>query len=161
AAQLRGKAKSLAAQIERLEAELDNRGYEPKQIDDEARLQATIWTRRIEQNRAKLASYDQQIRRVDAEIATKMADRAALEVRLDVTKELEGMRASLMQKELGSRINYLDAKAQRLQVEREIQLATSNRAELEAELERAKAEKAAYLAEFRQKAAEELVQARR
>ena len=161
AAQLRGKANSLAAQIERLEAELDNRGYEPKQIDDEARLQTTIWSRRIEQNKAKLASYDQQIRHVDAEIATKIADRAALEVRLDVTKELEGMRASLMQKELGSRINYLDAKGQRLQVEREIQLATSNRAELEAELERARAEKAAYLAEFRQKAAEELVQARR
>ncbi len=161
AGQLRGKIKSLAAQMERLESELDDRPYEPKMLDDETRLQSTIWTRRIEQNKAKLASFNQQIRHVEAEMATKNADRAALEVRLAVAKELESMRAFLMQKEIGSKVNYLDAKGQRLQVDREMQLAVNNRAELEEELERFKAEKAGYLAEFRQKSAEELVQARR
>jgi HlyD family secretion protein len=161
AGQLRGKAKSLAAQIERLEAELDDRQYQPQVIDDEARLQSTIWTRRLEQNNAKLAAYNQQIQHVKAEMATKSADHASLEVRLVVAKDLEGMRSTLMQKELGSKITYLDAKAQRLQVEREMLLALNNRAELEQELERLKAEKAAYHAEFRQKAAEELVQTRR
>jgi hemolysin D len=161
AGQLRGKIKSLAVQIERLEAELDDRPYEPKILDDEARLQSTIWTRRTEQNKAKLASHNQQIRHVEAEMATKSADREALEVRLAGGKELEGMRAFLMQKEIGSKVNYLDAKGQRLQIEREMQLAVNNVTELEQELERDKAEKAAYLAEFRQKTAEELVQARR
>jgi HlyD family secretion protein len=161
AGQLRVKIKSLGAQIERLESELGDRPYEPKMLDDEARLQSTIWTRRTEQNKAKLASYNQQIRHVEAEMATKNADRAALEVRHAVAKELESMRAFLMQREIGSKVNYLDAKGQRLQVEREMQLATNNVAELEEELERFWAEKAAYLAEFRQKAAEELVQARR
>jgi hemolysin D len=161
AGQLRGKVKSLAAQIERLESELDDRPYEPQILDDEARLQTTIWTRRIEQNKAKLASYNQQIRHVEAEMATKSADRAALEVRLGVAKDLETMRDYLMQKQLGSKVNYLDAKSQRLQVEREILLAVNNMTELEEEMERFKAEKAAYLAEFRQKTAEELVQVRR
>src|SRR6266566_3595989 len=161
AGQLRGKVESLAAQIERLESELDDRPYEPQSLDDEARLQSTIWIRRVEQNKAKLASFNQQIRHVEAEMATKNADRAALEVRLAVAKELESMRAFLMQKEIGSKVNYLDAKGQRLQVEREMLLAVNTRAELEEELERFKAEKAGYLAEFRQKTAEELVQARR
>jgi len=161
AGQLRGKVKSLAAQIERLESELDERPYEPKALDDDTRLQSTIWVRRIEQNKAKLASFNQQIRHVEAEMATKSADRAALEIRLAVAKDLEAMRAFLMQKEIGSKVNYLDAKGQRLQVEREMLLAVNNRAELEEELERFKAEKAGYLAEFRQKTAEELVQARR
>jgi hemolysin D len=161
AGQLRVKIKSLAAQIDRLESELDDRPYEPKILDDEARLQSTIWTRRTEQNKAKLASYNQQIRHVEAEMATKSADREALEVRLAVAKELEGMRAFLMQREIGSKVNYLDAKGQRLQIEREMQLAANNVTELEQELERDKAEKAAYLAEFCQKTAEELVQARR
>src|SRR5262249_43501302 len=142
--QLRGKIKSLAAQIARLEAELDEKPYEPKIVDDDTRLQSTIWTRRSEQNKAKLASYNQQIRGVEAGIATKNADRAALETRLGVAKELEAMRAFLTQKELGSKINYLDAKGQRLQVEREMQLATNNVGELEEQLERFKAEKAAY-----------------
>src|SRR5260221_1835031 len=161
AGQLRGKVKSLAAQIERLESELDDRPYAPKVLDDDTRLQSAVWTRRIEQNKAKLTSFNQQIRHVEAEMATKSADKAALEVRLGVAKDLEEMRAFLMQREIGSKINYLDAKGQRLQVEREMQLATNNVIELEEELERFKAEKAAYLAEFRQKTAEELVQARR
>ena len=159
--QLQSRVKSFAAQIERLEAELDDRPYHPQDFDDEARLQLTIWTRRIEQNKAKLAAYSQQIRHIAAEMATKSADRAALEVRLAVARDLEGMRSTLMERELGSRITYLDAKGQRLQVEREMLLAANNRAELEQQLERFKAEKAAYHAEFRQKAAEELVQARR
>jgi HlyD family secretion protein len=161
AGQLRGKIKSLAAQIERLESELDDRSYEVKIVDDDTRLQLTIWTRRIEQNKAKLASFDQQIRHVEAEIATKNADKAALGVRLEVAKDLEGLRTYLMQKEVGSKVNYLDSKSQRLQVEREMQLAANNVAELAQERERVQAEKAAWLAEFRQKAAEELVQARR
>jgi HlyD family secretion protein len=159
--QLRGKIKSFAAQIERLESELDDRPFEPKILDDATRLQSTIWTRRIEQHKAKLASYNQQILGVEAGILTKKADRAALEIRLDVAKDVETMRTTLMQKEIGSKFNYLDAKSQRLQVERDIQLAANNAAELEQQLERYKAEKAAYLAEFRQKSAEELVQVRR
>src|SRR5215472_15831554 len=98
AAQLRGKIVSLSAQIERLAAELDERPFVPKWLDDEARLQATIWTRRNEQNKAKLASFNQQIRRVEAEIITKNADRAALEIRLGVAKDLEAMRAFLLQR---------------------------------------------------------------
>ena len=159
--QLRGRIKSLAAQIHRLENELDDTPYEPGVRDEETRLQATIWTRRTEQNRARLAAFDQQIRHIEAEMATKSADRVALEARLGVANELEAMRASLLQKELGSRINYLDAKSQRLQIEREIQLATNNLTELQLDLVRYEAEKTAYLAEFRQKTAEELVRTRR
>jgi HlyD family secretion protein len=66
-----------------------------------------------------------------------------------------------MQRELGSKITYLDAKGQRLSVEREMLLATNSTSEFAQEIERLKAEKAAYLAEFRQKTAEELVQTRR
>jgi hemolysin D len=159
--QLRGKVESLAAQIERLGSELEDRPYEPRNLNDEARLQSTIWIRSIEQNKAKLASYNQQIRHVEAEMATKSGDRAALEVRLDVAKDLETMRDYLMQKQIGSKVNYLDAKNQRLQVEREMLLALNNMKELEEEMERFKAERAAYLAEFRQKTAEALVLARR
>src|SRR5262249_58532334 len=123
--------------------------------------QSTSWIGRSEQSKLKLASYKQQIRHVEAAITTKSADRAALEVRLGVAKDLETMRDYLMQKQLGSKVNYLDAKSQRLAVEREMLLAVNNMTELEEDMERFKAEKAAYLAEFRQKTAEELVQARR
>jgi hemolysin D len=159
--QLRGKVKSLAAQIDRLDAELGETTYEPTTLDDDTGLQSTIWSRRSEQNKAKLASFDQQVRVAEAQISTKKADREALGFRLRVAKDLEEMRSFLMQKELGSRINYLDAKGQRLQIEQGIQLAGNSVIELEQQAKRYQADRAAYLAEFRQKSAEELVQARR
>jgi hemolysin D len=159
--QLRGKVKSLAAQIDRLDAELGETTYEPTTLDDDTGLQSTIWSRRSEQSKAKLASFDQQIRLVEAQISTKKADREALGFRLRVAKDLEEMRSFLMQKELGSKINYLDAKGQRLQIEQGIQLAGNSVIELEQQAKRYQADRAAYLAEFRQKSAEELVQARR
>jgi hemolysin D len=160
-AQLSQSMASLTAQIERLEDMLNDRPYAPQMLDEEARLQSVIWQRSIEQHRAKLASLDQQIRFIQAQITTKNADHAALIPRLLITRELEGMRAQLYEKEAGSKINYLDAKAQRLQVERDLQLTVNARLELEQEAVRLRADMEAYLAGFRQKLGEDLVETRR
>ncbi len=161
ASQLQDKVASLDAQIERLQDEFDGRPYAPTGSGEESRLQLTIWTKSMEEHKAKLDSFDQQIRQVEAQITTRKEDRASLEARLAVAKELEGMRATLMEKEIGSKINYLDAKAQRMQIERDIQLATNEGIELQEAVKRIKADEAAYMAEFRQKVAELLVDARR
>jgi hypothetical protein len=84
-------------------------------VDDEARLQLTIWTRRVEKYKAKLDSFDQQIREAEARITTKSADREALKSRLAIAHELEDMRLELFREKAGTKINYLDAEAQRLQ----------------------------------------------
>jgi hemolysin D len=161
AAQLRDKVASLSAQIERLEAELEDRPYVPQVYDREARLQSTIWARSVEQYKAKLVSYDQQIHHAEAEIATRNSDHAVLARRLAVAQELEGMRQELYEKQIGSKINFLDSRSQRMQVDRDMQLALSQRTELEQQLIGISADRAAYVAEFRQKVGEELVQARR
>jgi HlyD family secretion protein len=119
------------------------------------------WRRSIGQHRAKLASFDQQIRHAQAQITTKDVDHAALVLRLSIARELEGMRAQLFEREAGSKINYLDAKAQRLQVERDVQLDAGTRAELGQEATRFRADMEAYIAGYRQKLGEELVEARR
>src|SRR5262249_35834653 len=98
AAQFREKTVSLSAQIERLSAELEDRAYEPKMLDDETHLQLAIWTRQVEQYRAKVDAFDQQVRHAEAEIATKSADYAALVPRLAVARELESMRSELVQR---------------------------------------------------------------
>jgi HlyD family secretion protein len=161
AAQLRGKIASLDAQIDRLNAEIADRPYAPEMIDDEARLQMTIWTRRVEKYRAKVESFDQQVRETEAKIATKSADQDALKPRLAIARELENMRHELFRKEVGTKISYLDAEAQRMQIERDMQLAANECLELQQTLNRLSADKAAYVAEFRQQLGEDLVQARR
>jgi HlyD family secretion protein len=161
AAQLRGKIASFDAQIARLDAEIAERPYAPELVDDEARLQLAIWTRRDEKHKAKLESFDRQLLEIEAKIATKTADHDALEPRLVIARDLEDMRLDLLKKEVGSRINYLDAKAHRMQIERDMQLAVNESRELQQALNRLKADRAAYLAEFRQQLGEDLVQARR
>jgi HlyD family secretion protein len=161
AAQLRGKVASLDAQIARLDAEIADRPYAPEMIDDEARLQMTIWTRRVEKYRAKVESFDRQVREAEAKIATKSADQDALKPRLAIARELENMRHELFKKEVGTKISYLDAEAQRMQIERDMQLAANECLELQQTLNRLNADKAAYVAEFRQQLGEDLVQARR
>jgi HlyD family secretion protein len=161
AAQLRGKIASLDAQVDRLNAEIADRPYTPETIDDEARLQMTIWTRRVEKYRAKAESFDRQVRETEAKIATKSADQDALKPRLAIARELENMRHELFKKEVGTKISYLDAEAQRMQIERDMQLAANECLELQQTLNRLNADKAAYVAEFRQQLGEDLVQARR
>src|SRR5262245_46808237 len=135
ASQLREKVASLDPQIERLQDQLDDRPYAPPaRPNPEERLQLAIYTQSMGEYRAKLDSFDQQIRQVEAQITTKKDDHEALDLRLAITSELESMRSELMQKGNGSKVNYLDAKAQRLQVERDMRLALNGKHELEQNL---------------------------
>src|SRR5262249_25500193 len=159
--QLRDRIQSLSAQIGRLQAEIEERRYAPAALDPEARLQLTIWTQTMEQYRAKLDSFDQQIRHVEAEIATRNADHALLERNLGVAREVEEMYHGLYQKQFGSKVQWLSAESQRMQIERDMELAHSERLEFEQQLKGLQADKEAYIAEFQSKAGEDLVQARR
>ena len=159
--QLRDRVASLAAEVERLECELDGRAYAPTAADRESKLQAMIWRRTMEDYQAKLDSFDQDIRHVAAQITTRATDRNALALRLAVARDLESMREKLYAQKYDSRVNYLDAKSQRMEIERSMQLALNERLEFEQQLKGVQADKAAYVAEFRQKAGEELLQTRR
>src|SRR5262249_14577774 len=134
AAQLRDRIQSLSAQIGRLQAEIEERRYAPAALDPEARLQLTIWTQTMEQYRAKLDSFDQQIRHVEAEIATRNADHALLERNLGVAREVEEMYHGLYQKQFGSKVQWLSAESQRMQIERDMERAHSERLESEQRL---------------------------
>ena len=159
--QLRDRAGSLAAEVERLESEIDGRVYVPATADRESNLQAMIWRRTMEDYQAKLDSFDQDIRHVAAQITTRDTDRNALGLRLAVARDLESMREKLYAEKFDSKVNYLDAKSQRMEIERSMQLALNERLEFEQQLKGVQADRAAYMAEFRQKAGEELLQARR
>src|ERR1051325_10662007 len=119
--QLSEKVVSLAAEIGRLDAEIAD---QPFRVDlaganAEERLQGIIHQRRRAQYVARGESFDRQIGRALAGIETKRADRVALDRRLVVARELEQMRGALFDKDVGSKINLLDARNNRLQIERD------------------------------------------
>lgn len=161
--QLEYKLASLAAQIARLEAELDDRPYLPPEgtVTADERLQAITYAKRRQQFEARLRAFDQQLAQAEAGIATKKADWQRLSARLAVAKEVESMRAELYQGNTGSKLNLLESRSARMQVERDMQLALSQTKESEEDIGRVQAERQAFIEEWRQKVAEELATLRR
>jgi HlyD family secretion protein len=160
AASLRGRLASRAAQVARLEAELEGRAYDPAGSSEDERLQALAHAQRQAYRRARLRDFDERIARTEASIATNRADRLALEPRLEVVRELETMRSQLLAGQIGSRVQLLDARNARLDMEGRIERLRTGLVELEAELRRTHAERESFVEEFRQTALEELVKLR-
>ncbi|HEX2114904.1 MAG TPA: HlyD family type I secretion periplasmic adaptor subunit [Alphaproteobacteria bacterium] len=162
AEQLRARIDSLGAQVRRLQAELDGQAYKaPANATPDERLQEIIGSKRTQQHDARLDSFDKQIARAEAGIKTKRADQVALNHRLAVAREVETMRGALFAKEVGSRLQQLEAQSVRLQIERDLQLSANEILELQQEIARTRAEREAFIQDWRQKTAEELVSAGR
>jgi HlyD family secretion protein len=162
AEQLKSRIDSLGAQVRRLQAELDGQTYKaPATATPDERLQEIIGSKRTQQYDARIDSFDKQIGRAQAGIATKKADQTALNQRLAVAREVESMRGQLFAKEVGSRLQQLDAQSIRLQIERDLQLSGNEMIELQQEIARTRADREAFIQDWRQKTAEELVSTKR
>ena len=160
--QLRARLAASTAQIARLEAEIAGRDYAPgPAAGEEERLQAALFAQRREHLDAELRGHDEHAAQIEAGIATSRRDQDMLAARLDVLREIEAMRASLMAREVGSRITLLEARNQRLEAEASLAHLHSGLDELAHQLETVRAERQTAAAEFRRAALDDLVRLRR
>ncbi|MFH5925485.1 HlyD family type I secretion periplasmic adaptor subunit [Roseomonas xinghualingensis] len=160
-AQLRVQLANRSAHVARLEAEVEGRRYvAPPRATEDERLQALSYAQRAAFRQARLRDFDQRVARTRAGIATNRTDQQMLTPRLEVLREVEIMRSQLLAGQVGSRINLLDARNQRLDVEGRIEHLRQGLLEMDAELERTYAERESFIQEFRQTALEELVKLR-
>ncbi|MBI4797383.1 MAG: HlyD family type I secretion periplasmic adaptor subunit [Desulfarculus sp.] len=159
-AQQRSRLKSYAAQVRRLEAEINQRPFAPQaQGDQDERLQADIHHQRQAAFQARQKGFQQGIARLEASLATNHKEQQVLAQRLKGLQEIEGMRATLAKERHESRLRVLEAQNQRLEVERELKQAVSREAEIRHEISKGKAEAEAFVQGWRQELSEELVKA--
>jgi hemolysin D len=159
--QLRSREASYAAQIKRLETEIEGLDYvESPAASDDERLQAAIFRQRQAHHLAQLRSLDERIAALEAKMATNRSDQSALVARLDVLREIEGMRDKLIAANAGSKLTLLEARHARLNVDGSLANLYASVGELMHELESARAEREAYDEQFRREALEELVELR-
>ncbi|HET6519626.1 MAG TPA: HlyD family type I secretion periplasmic adaptor subunit [Geminicoccaceae bacterium] len=156
-AAMQGLLASLDAQIARLRAELDGTAPERFSADPaEEALQRALYEDRRSTLEARARSLDAEVREVRAQQLSNERDLESLGAQLAVYEELVQMRRGLMERELSSRVQYLDALSQKLALEREV----TQRANAAPELEQRHAALAAKLeglgSEARAQAAEEL-----
>lgn len=160
-ASLTVQQRSLKAQVARLEAELSEKPYDAgKTPDADEVLQATLYRQRQDQYRSRLRYFDEEIQRLNANIRTTEDDKASFAKQLDYAKELESMRAALLQSQNGSKLNYLDAQTLRVKTERDYQDAANRLVELQHGVLSKQAERQSFIDEWHRQLLENLVSVR-
>lgn len=152
---------ALDAQIARLEAEA--RGDTPPVFlgdNPDTRLQAALAEQRRQQYAARMASFDEEIGRLRAEAAASETALASLAQQIVLARELETMRGELYEKRVGSRIQLLEARAQRLRAEREHQDARSRLENATRTMQSRLADRQAFATDWSGQVLEELAKAR-
>lgn len=160
-AQLNVQIESLNAQIGRLEAEHEGREISPKDLPPRyVAMQQALWLQRH-------AEYDQRLRGFDAKAAEYQAtlDKAQANIKhytsqLQVMSEVEDIRHKLYDLKDGSRLTYLEATNQRLQLARSVEQERNTFAETQHALESARADRETYVRQWRGQVDAELIQRR-
>jgi HlyD family secretion protein len=158
----RSSLTSIAAEERRLTAELA--GGAPEKFSPMPAidlLQREIFNRRQAEYAANLASWNERISQLQADLAINKQDAQDMAEQVEVLREIEGMRTKLMSDGYGSRVQFLAAKNQRLSIEREQRRLQSVRQRLLHELEGARQDRRAFVSERRSSIAQDLVKSRR
>jgi hemolysin D len=158
--QLRTRKAALTARVDRLVAELGDTDYVPPVDTAEQALESAILQQRRSLRQAQLERHDQEIAHLKATLATNATDLQSLSERLLILNEVESMRAQLVASQTGSRLNLLEARSMRLEVQGEMNHLREEEAGLVHKVEAQKAEREAYIREFNRAALEELAESR-
>jgi HlyD family secretion protein len=157
--QLRTRVAAFDASINRLKAELGEYEFvvtDPNNSDDV--LQGKMFLQRKTFYATQLSNFDAQIASARANLKTSQDEEAVLVQRLETMKSIETMRGTLMDKQVGSRLNYLLSQDARLEVESNLSRIRGNRADYKHKVEKARADQQVFVEEFRKTAYQDLVE---
>jgi membrane fusion protein, hemolysin D len=123
---------SLNAEVVRLQAELSGEVPDHFAADPEVdALQRSLYDQRLANYQAGLRALDAELAEVRAQQAKNQANRGVLEDEVAVLAELSGMRRELLQRNAGSRAQYLETYGQELSLREQIARLDGEAPELE------------------------------
>jgi HlyD family secretion protein len=158
---LSAQQRSLVAQIRRLDAELNDKPFvlsaAPTQ---EELLQQSLYDQRHAQYDSQLRVFDEEIERRKANIRTTEADRSSQAQQLELARQIEAMRAAMLEKQVGSKLNFVEAQSARMRIEQSYTEAGNHLVELQHDLQSKQAERQSFVNDWRNKTLESLVSAR-
>jgi HlyD family secretion protein len=158
-AQLRLKYDSLDTQVKRLEAELAGKSAvaEKGQLSADTQLQDKLAGERRANFAAQVTRLNENIAKTRASLETNLRDQQVLGERTKSLREVETMQERLLDQKFGAKVNLLDARNKRMEVERDYTLAKNQEAQIRRELAGLDAEKQAFVNGWRQKIMEDLL----
>jgi len=117
---LQHQVASLTAEIARLTAERDGKEYQAIPGDAYSTLQAQIWAQRHSEYAGSINDFDERLKSLNEQSVKATKDVEFYKSRLQLQQEIEDMRTTLEKHEVGSHLNSLLAKDNRLEVARNL-----------------------------------------
>ncbi len=156
--QLRTRVIALDANINRLNAELNGEEFTAgESTNPDEILQAKLFVQRKAHYQASLRNYDAQIASAQANLKTSRDEEVMLRQRLETLRAIETMRGTLMDKEVGSKLNFLLSRDARLDVDGNLSRNQGNQVDFQHRIEKAWAEQQTFIEDFRRNAYQDLV----
>ncbi|KQV51495.1 secretion protein HlyD [Massilia sp. Root335] len=158
-AQLRLKFDSLDTQVKRLNAELAGKSapVETGTVSADTQLQDRLAGERRANFAAQVLRLNENIAKTRAALETNLRDQQVLGDRTRSLREVETMQERLVDQKFGAKVNLLDARNKRMEVERDYTLAKNQEPEIRRELAGLDAEKQAFVNGWRQKIMEDML----
>jgi len=165
-AQLRNRLRSLDTQAASLRGDLSGKpgamaGRTGAVSDADDLVQSQLSEERRANYEAQKTKIEQNIARLRASIETNRRDQAMLAQRVKSLSEIEAMQERLVAENFGAKMQLLEARDRRLEVERSLIMGGNRDIELASELAAAQSEQAAFNKGWRQKMLEDLLSATR
>jgi HlyD family secretion protein len=157
--QLRNRVAAFDASIARLRAELAGVDYVVTDLGDaDAVLQQKMFLQRKSARDAQMQNFDAQIASAQANLKTAQNEEPVLVQRLENMRSIEAMRSLLMDRELGSKLNFLMSRDARLEVESNLARIQGSIADYVHRVEKARADQKVFAEDFLRMAYQELVE---
>ncbi len=160
-AQLNVQIESLNATIARLQAEHEGREVTTAELPPRyVAIQKALWSQRHAEHDERLRGYDAKIAEYQAKLDKSQSNIKHYASQLQVMTEVEDMRHKLYDMKDGSRLTYLQATNERLEMERNLEQEKNALAETQHALESARADRETYVRQWQGQVDAELIQHR-
>lgn len=161
--QLQRQLSSLDAQIARATAEQRGEVYAPPLTepakDQYALLQKNLFDQRASQFKAQMASFNQKIAQTQATIQRLRGNEARYKEREKISRQIEGMRQTLVEKQAGSLLNLMMASDSRLEMLRTMEEGQNSLVEAQHQIASLQADRDAFVQQWMSTSSQDLVTA--
>nr|WP_128566507.1 HlyD family type I secretion periplasmic adaptor subunit [Methylobacterium crusticola] len=159
--QLTARFSAMDAMVSRLEAEFEGRDM-PRfdMARPEQALEARLARQRKAFRESRLRTLDEDIARAESGLLRNRREETVLVQRLDGLREIEAMRTTLLEHQTGSKLNLLQTRDTRLDIEASLVRTRGAQVEAGHDLEKARAQRQAFLDETGRTTLESLAEAR-
>lgn len=158
-AEIASREEYLLALVQRIEAELDGRDI-AETANPLVQGQARLMAARIERQRSMLQALDNEIDTLEHKVEASIAEQERLRLSLNSLREIEGNYKSLFEKNMCSKIEYLQARESRREMARAMASAGDREAQSREQLEKARSQRESQETDYRAELTSALVEAR-